>query len=223
MSPPLFCCSNLAGAGFTEPTPIQRQAATALLAGRELLAVAPTGSGKTLGFLLPLLMLVRRLKAEEHAAEQAAAAAGGEGSEGGSGGDEEEGEGARSSSSLKAVVVRCAPLAGGLPRAAGCCLMLLLLLLQRRLCAFPAWIASAAPLAAEPTRPLFAILIFAHPAALIMCAPLGCSPTKELSVQTARVLKLLLPGLRTRCSVLSKATAAGTDFNKVGWSAVLAR
>ena len=43
-----------------------------------------------------------------------------------------------------------------------------------------------------------------------------CSPTKELSVQTARVLKLLLPGLRIRCSVLTKATAAGTDFSKVG-------
>lgn len=41
------------------------------------------------------------------------------------------------------------------------------------------------------------------------------SPTKELSVQTARVLKLLLPGLRIRCSVLTKATAAGTDFSKV--------
>ncbi len=38
--------SNLVAAGFTEPTPIQRQAATALLAGRELLAIAPTGSGK---------------------------------------------------------------------------------------------------------------------------------------------------------------------------------
>lgn len=45
--------------------------------------------------------------------------------------------------------------------------------------------------------------------------PSLCSPTKELSVQTARVLKLLLPGLRIRCSVLTKATAAGTDFGKV--------
>lgn len=34
--------------GFDQPTPIQRQAVPALLAGRELLAVAPTGSGKTL-------------------------------------------------------------------------------------------------------------------------------------------------------------------------------
>jgi ATP-dependent RNA helicase DDX52/ROK1 len=41
------------------------------------------------------------------------------------------------------------------------------------------------------------------------------SPTKELSVQTGRVLKTLLPSLRLRCSVLSKSTAAGTDFSKV--------
>ena len=41
------------------------------------------------------------------------------------------------------------------------------------------------------------------------------SPTKELNLQTGRVLKLLLPGLRLRCSVLTKATAAGTDFSKV--------
>lgn len=41
------------------------------------------------------------------------------------------------------------------------------------------------------------------------------SPTKELSMQSGRVLIPLLPGLRVRCSVLSKATAAGTDFSKV--------
>lgn len=41
------------------------------------------------------------------------------------------------------------------------------------------------------------------------------SPTKELSVQSGRVLKPLLPGLRLRCSVLSRSTAAGTDFTKV--------
>ena len=39
---------NLQQGGFEEPTPIQRQAIPILLAGRELLAVAPTGSGKTL-------------------------------------------------------------------------------------------------------------------------------------------------------------------------------
>jgi ATP-dependent RNA helicase DDX52/ROK1 len=41
------------------------------------------------------------------------------------------------------------------------------------------------------------------------------SPTKELSTQTGRVLMPLLPGLKLRCSVLSKATAAGCDFTKV--------
>lgn len=39
------------------------------------------------------------------------------------------------------------------------------------------------------------------------------SPTKELSMQTGRVLMPLLPGLKIRCSVLSKSTAAGCDFN----------
>jgi ATP-dependent RNA helicase DDX52/ROK1 len=41
------------------------------------------------------------------------------------------------------------------------------------------------------------------------------SPTKELSIQTGRVLAPLLPGLRLRASVLSRATAAGTDFSRV--------
>ena len=41
------------------------------------------------------------------------------------------------------------------------------------------------------------------------------SPTKELSTQTGRVLVPLLPGLKLRASVLSKATASGTDFSKV--------
>lgn len=41
------------------------------------------------------------------------------------------------------------------------------------------------------------------------------SPTKELSTQTGRVLMPLLPGLKLRCTVLSKATAAGCDFDKV--------
>lgn len=41
------------------------------------------------------------------------------------------------------------------------------------------------------------------------------SPTKELSMQSARVLAPLLPGLKVRASVLNKSTAAGTDFAKV--------
>ncbi|MBB6098641.1 ATP-dependent RNA helicase RhlE [Deinobacterium chartae] len=41
--------------GFDQPTPIQAQAIPLALAGRDLLACAATGSGKTAGFGLPLL------------------------------------------------------------------------------------------------------------------------------------------------------------------------
>jgi hypothetical protein len=94
-------CSNLTDSGFSEPTPIQRQAATALVAGRELLAIAPTGSGKTLAFLLPLVMRVRVLNKEAEAAAAEAAAADGSAEQ------EEGGEGERAGSGVKAVVVRC--------------------------------------------------------------------------------------------------------------------
>ena len=41
--------------GFSRPTPIQEQAIPAALAGRDVLASAMTGSGKTAAFVLPLL------------------------------------------------------------------------------------------------------------------------------------------------------------------------
>jgi ATP-dependent RNA helicase RhlE len=41
--------------GYTEPTPIQKQAIPVVLAGRDLLGAAQTGTGKTAGFTLPLL------------------------------------------------------------------------------------------------------------------------------------------------------------------------
>lgn len=41
--------------GYTTPTPIQQQAIPAILEGRDILAGAQTGTGKTAGFTLPLL------------------------------------------------------------------------------------------------------------------------------------------------------------------------
>jgi ATP-dependent RNA helicase RhlE len=41
--------------GYTEPTPIQAQAIPTVLSGRDVLAGAQTGTGKTAGFVLPLL------------------------------------------------------------------------------------------------------------------------------------------------------------------------
>jgi ATP-dependent RNA helicase RhlE len=45
----------LAAATFTTPTPIQAQAIPHLLAGRDLLGIAQTGTGKTAAFALPML------------------------------------------------------------------------------------------------------------------------------------------------------------------------
>ncbi|GLR62891.1 DEAD/DEAH box helicase [Marinospirillum insulare] len=41
--------------GYTRPTPIQAQAIPAILAGKDVMAAAQTGTGKTAGFTLPIL------------------------------------------------------------------------------------------------------------------------------------------------------------------------
>src|SRR5438128_2681525 len=47
--------SSIAEAGYTVPTPIQLKAIPLVLAGSDLLAAAQTGTGKTAGFVLPIL------------------------------------------------------------------------------------------------------------------------------------------------------------------------
>ena len=44
--------------GYTEPTPVQAQAIPHVLAGRDVLAGAQTGTGKTAAFVLPILQLL---------------------------------------------------------------------------------------------------------------------------------------------------------------------
>lgn len=48
----------VADQGYSEPTPVQSQAIPVILEGRDILAGAQTGTGKTAGFTLPLLQLM---------------------------------------------------------------------------------------------------------------------------------------------------------------------
>ena len=52
--------SNLAKHGFAELTPVQAQAIEPALAGRDLVATAPTGTGKTLAFVLPIIHMISK-------------------------------------------------------------------------------------------------------------------------------------------------------------------
>jgi ATP-dependent RNA helicase RhlE len=52
--------TNLAANGFVETTPIQAQAINPALSGRDLIATAQTGTGKTLAFLVPLIERLMR-------------------------------------------------------------------------------------------------------------------------------------------------------------------
>src|SRR3546814_9733475 len=41
--------------GYTEPTPVQRQAIPSVLMNKDLIAIAQTGTGKTASFVLPMI------------------------------------------------------------------------------------------------------------------------------------------------------------------------
>jgi superfamily II DNA/RNA helicase len=55
----LSLLANLARLGYREPTPVQRAAIPAVLAGADLLVSSQTGSGKTAAFVLPGLQRLR--------------------------------------------------------------------------------------------------------------------------------------------------------------------
>ncbi len=52
--------------GYTTPTPIQTAAIPATLSGRDVLAAAQTGTGKTAGFTLPVLQLLSQQSRQVH-------------------------------------------------------------------------------------------------------------------------------------------------------------
>src|SRR5215471_17006730 len=52
--------SNLAKHNFTQPTPVQAAAIAPALAGKDLVATAQTGTGKTLAFVLPMIHRLQR-------------------------------------------------------------------------------------------------------------------------------------------------------------------
>ena len=56
LSPPLL--KAITEQGYDKPTPVQEKAIPLILQGRDLLAGAQTGTGKTAGFALPLLQLL---------------------------------------------------------------------------------------------------------------------------------------------------------------------
>jgi ATP-dependent RNA helicase RhlE len=56
--------SRLAAANFVTPTPVQAQAIPPALEGRDVLATAQTGTGKTLSFLIPIVEKLQKVQSK---------------------------------------------------------------------------------------------------------------------------------------------------------------
>ncbi len=56
--------SNICEKGYTKPTKIQYRAIPEILAGRDILGIANTGSGKTAAFLIPMIQKAMKSKSE---------------------------------------------------------------------------------------------------------------------------------------------------------------
>lgn len=59
---PRYLLENIAARGYRAPTDVQAHVVPALVHGRDVLVAAPTGSGKTAAYCIPLLRLLRKPK-----------------------------------------------------------------------------------------------------------------------------------------------------------------
>jgi len=53
-----YLVRNIEKSGYTEPTPVQKQTIPSMINNREVIVAAPTGSGKTAAYVVPLLHLL---------------------------------------------------------------------------------------------------------------------------------------------------------------------
>ena len=63
MDLPAKLVERLKAMGIAEPTPIQKQAIPHALNGRDVMGLAQTGTGKTAGFVLPMITALARGRA----------------------------------------------------------------------------------------------------------------------------------------------------------------
>jgi ATP-dependent RNA helicase RhlE len=64
LSEPLL--KTIAEQNYTQPYPIQQEAIPAILEGKDILGIAKTGSGKTAGFVLPILEMFQTKSAPKN-------------------------------------------------------------------------------------------------------------------------------------------------------------
>lgn len=62
-----YLLANLKKNKYTDPTPIQCESIPTMLNGRDLIACAPTGSGKTMAYSIPMVEMLGKKKGSKDA------------------------------------------------------------------------------------------------------------------------------------------------------------